>query len=171
MSSRPRFASLWSNHPAVQGDTNPCRSAAGEPYFENQCAIRMAVALERCGVSLASFRGARCWHRHVPATRHVLRAQELADWLRGQRTLFGVPEIRSHREAVAPADPAPPADPLAAEAVPAPYRGRSGILFLRNFWGTGNQGDHIDVWDGALMGHGSPGYFARAEQVWFWPLL
>lgn len=171
MSAPLTFASLWSNHPAVLGDESPCREADGQPSFPNQCAIRMGLALERAGVSLASFRGARCWQRHAPPQRHVLRAQELADWLRAQRRTFGAVEIRDHRqEAPPPVSPTPQAPEEAPDPTPLVYRGRSGVVFLRDFWGAGNQGDHIDLWDGERMAHGDPGYFLRAEQVWFWPL-
>jgi hypothetical protein len=51
-----------------------------------------------------------------------------------------------------------------------PYRGRQAIVMFRNFWGPGNQGDHIDLWDGVRMTHGDPGYFSRSQEVWFWDL-
>lgn len=52
----------------------------------------------------------------------------------------------------------------------ADYMGRTGLVFFRNFWGEGNQGDHIDLWDGDELRAGAPDYFERSEQVWFWPL-
>lgn len=144
----PPFARLWESHPAVCGEPYPCRSPDGKPHFENQCAVRMALALERAGVSLRSFRGARCWHGH--GAGHVLRAQELADWLRARPRTFGpVTRLR----------------PARPEDVP----GRA-IVFFRNFHGTNNQGDHIDVWDGRAMCAGDPSYFGRSEEVWFWGL-
>ena len=46
----------------------------------------------------------------------------------------------------------------------------TGIVACRNFWGQGNQGDHIDVWDGAQMAHGDPSYMDRSEEVVFWTI-
>jgi hypothetical protein len=50
------------------------------------------------------------------------------------------------------------------------YSGRTGIVFFRNFWGPGSQGDHIDLWNGNRMTHGEVTYFRRAQSVWFWPV-
>jgi len=140
------FGTLWANHPTNQGDLFPC-SNGGASNFDNQCAIRLGIALEKSGVSLKSFRGERCWFGHG----HVLRAQELADWLRHGTVAVGVPEI-------------------ARNTTYASYSTRAGIVFFRNFWGSGNQGDHIDLWNGSSMP--GPGdhhsYFKRSEEVWFW---
>ncbi|HVK54554.1 MAG TPA: T6SS effector amidase Tae4 family protein [Burkholderiales bacterium] len=27
----------------------------------------------------------------------------------------------------------------------------TGIIFFQNYWGPGNQGDHIDLWNGARL--------------------
>ena len=140
------FGLLWANHPTSRGIDAPC-SSGGMSNFENQCAIRMSVALTSCGVSLATFRGAKCWHGH---SDHALRAQELADWLANGGCGFGSPTV--HRNAKASSFIS------------------SGIVFLKNFWGTGGQGDHIDLWDGQRMTKGSSTYFAQSEEVWFWDL-
>jgi hypothetical protein len=50
----------------------------------------------------------------------------------------------------------------------ADYTGRSGIVFFQDFWGTGNQGDHIDLWDGTTVRTGARDYFSRSREVWFW---
>ncbi|MCS6911701.1 MAG: type VI secretion system amidase effector protein Tae4 [Myxococcales bacterium] len=141
------FAALWEGHPAVCGEMYPCVSADGSPHFENQCAIRMGLALERAGISLADYPGARCWHGH----NHVIRAQELADWMRQRKDLFGQVEVRRKARAEH-------------------FAGRRGIVFFRDFWGAGNRGDHIDVWDGTKMGCGDNSYFERSREVWFWPI-
>lgn len=47
-----------------------------------------------------------------------------------------------------------------------------------NFWGTGMQGDHVDVWNGSkqasYISHPDPlagdDYFERAQEVWFWEI-
>ncbi|WP_250654699.1 type VI secretion system amidase effector protein Tae4 [Alkalimarinus coralli] len=138
------FGFLWANHPANNGFDEPC-ATNGVGNFENQCAIRMGVALSASGVSLSSFRSAKCWHGHK---NHVLRAQELADWLAFGGGSFGRPAI--HKSA------------KASSFI------NSGIVFFKNFWGRGNQGDHIDLWDGQRMTKGDASYFGYAEEVWFW---
>ncbi|MBI3775854.1 MAG: type VI secretion system amidase effector protein Tae4 [Gammaproteobacteria bacterium] len=142
------FGMLWDNHPSNRGDDHPCITN-GASNFSDQCAIRFGIALERSGLSLKSFRGARCWFGHG----HVLRAQEIADWLRHGTTAVGMPDISGRTSY-------------------ASYTTRSGIVFFRNFWGSGNQGDHIDLWNGSRMpGSGDhSNYFKLSEEVWFWNL-
>jgi hypothetical protein len=131
---------LWDNHP-YPGD--PCDKAT----FTNQCAIRMGVALAGAGLSLGTFRGAKCWLRHTP--RHILRAQELANWLVGQTTAVGT--VTKYKTKVSNVD----------------FAGKKGIVFIKDGWGAT---DHIDVWDGTNMKAGSTGYFALGKEVWFWEL-
>jgi hypothetical protein len=38
------------------------------------------------------------------------------------------------------------------------------------FGGSGNQGDHIDLWNGTQIARGDNEYFERSEEIWFWPL-
>ncbi|HET9958480.1 MAG TPA: type VI secretion system amidase effector protein Tae4 [Polyangiaceae bacterium] len=151
-----QFQSLWTNHPSNLGENAPCKDKAGNSAFENQCAIRMGIALQDSGVPLAGYPGAHCWHGHSKI--HALRAQELANWLAtgaGARRVGAVEKKR--RGAHSPINVSD-------------YLGRTGIVFFMNFWGRGNQGDHIDVWDGSDMAHGSSDYFAASEQVWFWAI-
>jgi hypothetical protein len=121
---------VWNNHPYPD---SPCDTN----LFRNQCAIRMGVALAACGVNLRSFQGAKCWVNHSP--RHILRAQELANWMLTQRTTFGT--VKKHRRGVTFAD----------------FAGKRGIVFIQNGWGPT---DHIDIWDGSRMKGGDPSYFA-----------
>lgn len=147
MRTAPSVEQLWASHPANSGELYPCLSSDGEPTYENQCAVRMGVALEGAGFSLADFPGARCSRGHG----HVIRAQELADWLLKQADMLGKAEI--HKDVAV-----------------ARFTGRKGIVFFRDFWGTNNRGDHIDVWNGSRMSSGDDDYFERSRQVWFWPL-
>lgn len=48
----------------VRRDLSPCAARDGTPNFENQCAIRMGLALDRANFSLSKYRGARCWFAH-----------------------------------------------------------------------------------------------------------
>ncbi len=139
-----RFAELWNAHP---GDNHPCLDELGEPAFENQCAIRMGVALAEAGFDMEGFDGHTCWHGHGGS--HVLRAEELARWL---------------ADAPGPWNSAETYQGITSDFLAE----RQGIVFCRNFWGTGNQGDHIDLWNGSGMRHGSPDYIDRSEEVVFW---
>ena len=151
------FATLWSNHPANADPPvlEPCTDSTGKAIFENQCSIRMSVCLARSGVSLASFPGAFCWLHHH--REHILRAEEQAHWLNSPKADF-----------VPSADIAKRSEVGTIESTN--YAGRTGIIMFRNFWGTNNQGDHIDLWNGTQMTHGTPDYFERSEEIWFWDL-
>ena len=143
-----RFADLWLSHPAVQAIEAPCMAADGTPNFENQCAIKLGLALQRAGADLSAYPRTRCcWFGH--AEKHVLRAEELANWLKNRPQLFGDVEKRKLTSVDA-------------------YVGRQGIVLCRNFWGPGMQGDHIDLWDGGQFADGDEDYFERSQEVWFW---
>jgi hypothetical protein len=157
------FRRIWNNHPtAATGETFPCRDADGNPNFGNQCAILMGTCLLKSDL-LHGYDKSMCWYRgHVG---HTLRAREVSDWMRRHPERFGPVEIRSHVTWGA-------------------FKGRTGFICFHNFWGEGNQGDHIDLWDGtgvirrendpSLEGpglaDGALDYFERSEEVWFWPI-
>lgn len=138
------FDALWKAYPA---DYAPCALANGDPAFENQCAIRFGLALQDGGVNLSGFSGARCWHGH--GKKHILRGEELVAWMRQKTGIFGTVEIRRDSDA-------------------ATYGGLRGLMFCRNFWGPGNQGDHIDLWNRNHLKTGDSGYILRSKEVWFW---
>ena len=50
------------------------------------------------------------------------------------------------------------------------FLGRQGIVCFRNFWGSGNNGDHIDLWNGSEVAHGGRDYFERSQEIWFWDI-
>ena len=142
------FTDLWAAHPANRGIESPCLSASGVPNFENQCAIKLGLTLQRAGVSFAAYPKAKCcWFGHTE--KHVLRAEELANWLKNRPALFGAVQRFQH-------------------TTDAAFLGKSGIVMCKNFWGSGLQGDHIDLWDGAQFADGSNDYFRRSQEIWFW---
>lgn len=143
------FKTLWSKHPSINGEPAPCKDSKGNPAFENQCAIRLGIALKEAGMDLSSFRGAKCWFGH----KHILRVEEMITWLK----------LQTHDVGTA-ARFKPGSDARAAVA------GKTGIVACRNFWGRGNQGDHIDLWDGTSMPQGQPEYMDRSEEVFFWEI-
>lgn len=140
------FDRLWNGYPT---DHSPCKTDDNYPAFENQCAIRMGVALAAGGVNLQSFSGARCWHGHAP--KHTLRAEELANWMKATPAVFGPVEVKLGANEDA-------------------FHGRRGLIFCKDFWGLGNQGDHIDLWNLDKMASGSAAYISRSPQVWFWAI-
>jgi len=144
------FSRLWANHPATKGIINPCITK-NVINFKNQCAIRMSVCLLDSGISLKSFKGAKCYPGHGHNQSHILRAEELATWLENQKLLFGIPTKRKKVKSSI-------------------YKDKKGIILLKNFWGAGNQGDHIDLWNGKMMTRGAPSYFSSSQEVWFWEI-
>lgn len=135
------FYNLWANHPYFD---SPCNGG-----FENQCAIRMGVALAASDLDIRSFDGLRCWSGHSPA--HILRAEELAKWLVEQPDIGRFTRYRHRKKA-------------------ADFRGKCGIIFIKDGWGAG---DHIDLWDGVLsqrLRAGHSDWIARGREIWFWAL-
>jgi len=145
-----KFKNLWLWHPANRGVINPC-TTNGKVNFENQCAIRMSECLLKSGVNMGSFTGAKCYPGHKHNQSHVLRAEELAKWMKLKPLFFGDVEIKKNVNSSYLSD-------------------KKGIIFLLNFWGAGNQGDHIDLWNGSKMTRGAPEYFSAAQEVWFWEI-
>ena len=120
------FDTLWKNHPTVESpfDDFSCKHN-GKKAFDNQCAIRLGVAFGKSGITLDSFKDAKCWHAHKP--KHILRAEELAHWLKGPFSPFK--------------------QCIEFEGVNGFERisGKKGVIFFKDYYGPGNQGDHIDL--------------------------
>ena len=102
-----------------------------EKTYPDQCAVEMYAALKRAGVNLSSFHGAMSWQTDKP--KYAIRAQELADWLAQFPSIFVRPESN-------PGDKAFPT-----------MMGRTGIVFFQHYWGTNNQGNHIDLFNGSNL--------------------
>lgn len=154
---RASFQKLWENYPS---DSAPCRDPKNVRFgaFANQCAIRVGMSLSWAGgLNLRTFRGARCWYKGHNG--HILRAQELANWLGGQ------PGGPIKYTVVKYGDKPKPGEKALEEVT-----GKTGIVFCRDFWGQGDAGDHIDLWNGSEMRTGSASYFLKSREVWFWKL-
>lgn len=152
-----KFKKLWENHPTVKSrrDDAPCK-VNGKRAFDNQCAIRLGQALSESGVDLSTFKGARCWHSHKPA--HILRAEELAKWLSSSFSPFRHVVKFQGKDGFSK------------------IQGKKGIIFFKDYYGPGNTGDHIDLWNGRMLTRYSSWFqfafsdgrhYADAE-VWFW---
>lgn len=141
------------------------QEAPPPPIYADQCAIKMSIALQEGGVSLETYPKNRSEYRDVYAIkkkyRGALAAEELANWL---IKVLGEPTK------------------LPPNTAQTSVQGKKGIIFFKNFWQrpgeVGNQGDHIDLWDGSTTpyadprqyGNGPDNYFRRSEVVWFWEL-
>ncbi len=110
----------------------------------------MGVALEKSGVNTAGFDkmypDRRCYPGFKHSPKHILAAQELANWMKSETTLFGDVEIIKN-------------------ANKSDFVGKKGIVFIKNGWGST---DHIDVWNGIAMQGGAVDYLSRGKEIWFW---
>ncbi|EHH2535285.1 T6SS effector amidase Tae4 family protein [Vibrio parahaemolyticus] len=108
--------------------------------------------LWKTGIDTSSFDqkypNRRCYPGFKHSPRHILAAQELANWVSVNPNIFGNKElIKDQREKS--------------------LIGRRGIIFIRNGWGST---DHIDVWDGEHMKGGTPDWINLGDEVWFWEI-
>ena len=150
------FDSMWTSHPTnqVPEDWHPCGPGKKEG-LDNQCVIRLGLSFVRAGVRLDSYPGAVCWFGH--GRQHPLRVEEMTRWLNSADADFlGTAEI-SKRDG-------------GRQRTSDDYVGRRGVVACLNFWGTGDQGDHIDLWNGAELAGGKLDYFERSEEIWFWEM-
>ena len=165
---KPSYIHMLRAYQDYRIDSGPCKGG-----YTNQCAVRMSVALERCGFSLDAFdpqrrvhRGRRSCRMNVP---HVLGAHELARYL---TRMIGPPRI--FRGA-------------AGHGAATTLRGQKGIIYFNNCFkrrrtDARKKGDHIDLWNGMQyfnqIIHVSAGggvrarasLFERSDQVWFYSL-
>lgn len=149
------FQTLWNNHPIIKDkEESPCSLP-----FDNQCAIRMGIALLRSGVKVTNVK--KCWSH--PGEGHILLAEQLANRLQYHVSDVGTANKRKLPEVISVDD----------------YKSKKGIVFFKDFWARTKweekderrfTGDHIDLWDGTQQTHGGDDYFSRSKQVWFWEL-
>ena len=129
------FDKLWQGYPS----SKPYVDKSGDPPkgFENQCAIKVSVALQAAGVDMKSFRGAAV---SVDDKRLAIRAEELAAWLKTQH-LIGLPLKPEN---------------VTGKEWQDKIKGRKGIVFFANYWARPGEarnasGDHIDLWNGSRL--------------------
>lgn len=128
------FARVWAAYP---GDHPFVDSKGNTPKgFENQCAIKVSVALTGAGQVLKGFPGAMVT---VHGARLAIRAEELAAWLRA-----GAPAaLRRNHKLITGSD------------WQDKIKGQTGIVFFQDYWLRPGEkhatGDHIDLWNGARL--------------------
>ena len=74
------FQALWANYPNHDPCVNP---VTHKKAYDDQCAIRLGMAMQKRGVNFASFPGLRR-EFGLRGSGMVLRAEELAAWLRSR---------------------------------------------------------------------------------------
>ena len=163
--TRVKFKAVWDAHPMnlPTPEHDPCRNAAGDPAFANECAVRMGVALKGAGVTVPASKAVKhCWYAgHV---QHTLLAEQVAGWILLQKAKFGKADKKVGKNWDA------------TNGVDVSYfKDKKGIIFFKDFWKRSDAeksptGDHIDIWDGQKQGSGSDDYFERSKQLWFWAL-
>ena len=130
---RPIFQSLWNNYPTTLA---PCNNG-----WDNQCAIRLSIALQKSGLSLAGYGDPTCGHGNARG------AESLANFL--WINIGAAFKYTNPNQNV--------------------VTGRSGIIFFKDLAGfRGGNGDHIDLWNVSKTKTGA--YFQSCREVWFWPL-
>jgi hypothetical protein len=156
-----KFELLWDAHPNITLDFFPC-ACNGKIHFENQCAIRMGVALSRVNfkkknkVACFDFEGERCWF-HPESDNHTLRVEELVSYLIDKLPKRSL-TIRQKEDY-----------PLSFDDF-----GACGIIAIIDFWGQGDQGDHIDLVDSdGIMTDGThvDDYLSRARKAYHWEIV
>lgn len=164
---RPSFTLIQATYETYRSDTRPCKN----PAIDNQCAVRMSLALVRNGFSLDAFPNQRRVHRGRTSCAlgdeaHVVGADEL------HRYLISVWDTGLRGS---------------GDSVRSQIANTPGVIYFNNCFhrrtdaeGT-NTGDHIDLWDGTqyynqILGIGAGGnaragtdLFSRASFVrFFW---
>jgi len=142
------FVKMWAGYPSSHPYVDP-KTGDDPKGYENQCAIKLSVALHATGVDLGSFKGASV---HVAAGKAAVRAEELGAWLRFQH--FDGMRV--------------PVDVTGADWQDK-IKGKHGIVAFENYWTRPGEktptGDHIDLWNGkSLTSSGFEGWavsFAR----------
>lgn len=133
------FATLWASYPGSPPFVDP-KTGKPPPGYENQCAIKVSVAIHGVGIEMKSFRGAAETVNGLPA---ALLASQLAAWLK-QQPFCGLPTS--------------PENVTGAEWQNR-IRGRTGIVYFADYWarnakeeaGDKPTGDHIDLWNGSRL--------------------
>ncbi len=128
-----KFKEIWKEYPSE----SPCSTKD----FKNQCAIKVGMALAKCGVNTLDLvpKGRHCWH-HKAQEGHVLSAEELAAGLQRVK-LQGVSS----------------AIKIQGKDFKSKLAGKKGIIFFKDYWVRSIDspdrptGDHIDLWNGSRL--------------------
>lgn len=128
------FQKLWesypSSHPYVDSKGNTPKG------FENQCAIKVSVALVGAGQPLERYSGATV---KVSGALLAIRAEELATWLRTKAPA----SLKNQHRLITGSD------------WQGKIKDKTGIVFFQDYWLRPGEkqpsGDHIDLWNGSRL--------------------
>jgi hypothetical protein len=126
------FAKLWESYPSGHPYVDP---KTGKPPkgYENQCAIKVSMAIHGAGIEMKSFQGAAV---SMNGLKTAVGATQLAAWLKLQ-PFCGLPKEPEN---------------VTGKNWQDNITGRSGIIYFENYWRRSGEtrvatGDHIDLWN------------------------
>jgi len=130
------FATVWKSYP----ESYPYIDAkTGKPPkgYENQCAIKVSIAIHGVGIEMKSFGGAAIT---MNGLKTAIVATQLAAWLK-QQPFCGLP--------TEPED-------ITGKSWANLIEGRTGIVYFENYWHRSGEtttatGDHIDLWNNSRL--------------------
>ncbi len=163
------FNNLWDNFPDKSVMKARCQNKQPKSTrpFGNYCAILLSDTLIRSGISTQRAKAKKCWSH--AGMRHILLAEEMADWLR-----------MSHFSWLGKLEKINP------KSFQDDLDGRTGIIFFKDYWQRGNEsfeqrsGDHIDLWNkdeitsSSMLTRSILEFFRRVSdlnesyEIWFW---
>lgn len=132
--NRPSGKKLWDEYMKFNGNRQPCTRDG----IENQCAVRMSVALGRCDCGFDFSRWTLGYvHDHAGACRdlppHVTNATNLTRYL----DTLGL-HFETYRKSGRAG--------LSVDEIKRRVGGRMGIIYFQHCFGA--NGSHIDFWNG-----------------------
>ncbi len=173
---KPSFSVLWANYPHADRSTRKqlfdaigWGSIANEPAYQNTCAIRVSVGLQRSGMEVDSSAGMRALAGAIKGKNIEIRHEKLSDYL---KTKWGTPETLV-------------GTPAQMEAAIGDRNGVISFFEIPGYEVGGGLGGHIDVIDGKdklpirLFGYGfdvnrdsvcGSHCYWNAARAWFWEL-
>jgi hypothetical protein len=134
-SDATRFRALWDKYPST--NTPYVDKDTGRPPkgFEDQCAIKVGIAMQGAGYDISTFSGATV---RVDGAQVPIRAEEFSNWLDKAR-IDGMGKV----EVITGAD------------WEKKIEGRTGIVSFKDYWLRPGEktptGDHIDLWNGSRL--------------------
>jgi hypothetical protein len=142
------FAKLWASYPSGHPYLDP-KTGETPPGYENQCAIKVSVAIHGAGIEMKSFHGAVVM---MNGLKTAVAATQLANWLKLQ-PFCGLP--------TAP-------EKVTGANWQDKIHGKTGIVYFENYWARSAKekadekpsGDHIDLWNGSRLTAGGVSFFS-----------
>ncbi len=117
---------------------------------DNECAIRMSIALHKCGIDISESGVYRKTHKHNDII-HQPSAQALADWLASKKRL-GRPKEYSH---------------TSGKWQQIDFITKNGLIYFAHSNRGGDGPGHIDVISAGKIGSG----FYANKLIWFWEFI